>query len=380
MKILIVPMSAMAETAGPISRCRLMAEKLKRADVEVATCIAKDINYIKIEGTKNYDLDIPTPLSLPRFIADKTFPAAQKLGITAHKTVNSFDEVLRLTGNLNYRYLRKSFEQISAAIDTFDPDIVYSEFNISAIIAAKYKGVRLYTTVSYPTQHGYAHDTKPAIGLNRLLAELSMDRMESALQLFEMADKRFCPSIKELEPFYGNDIIFCGALKEVDVKNRVRDKILVYMGNGTISATKVAKVIKKAFAGTEYEVFLASSYLDEENIGNLHIAHRWDFDALLDETVLYINHGGQNSVVDGLLHGVPQIVIPGKVFERRFNARKIEENMAGICLSSDEFAPEKLSITAEEIIKNAKMRENAQNLGLKLKECGGVEKIVKEML
>ncbi len=61
-----------------------------------------------------------------------------------------------------------------------------------------------------------------------------------------LADKRFCPSIKELEPFCGNDIIFCGALKEVDVKNRVRDKIHVYMGNGTISATKVAKVIKKS--------------------------------------------------------------------------------------------------------------------------------------
>ena len=380
MKILIVPMSAMAETAGPISRCRLMAEKLKRTNVEVATCIAKDINYIKIEGIRNYDLCIPTPLSLPLFIADKAIPTVQKLGITAHKTVRSFDEVLCLTGNLNYRYLRKSFEQISAAIDTFDPDIVYSEFNISAIIAAKYKGVRLYTTVSYPTQHGYAHNTKLAIGLNRLLTELSMDRMESALQLFDMADKRFCPSVKELEPFEGNNIIFCGSLKEVEVKNRVRDKILVYMGNGNISATKAAKVIKKAFAGTEYEVFLASSYLDEENIGNLHIAHRWDFDALLDEAVLYINHGGQNSMVDGLLHGVPQIVIPGKVFERRFNAEKVRENRAGICLLTNEFTSENVSITAEEVIKNAKMRENAQNLGLKLKECGGVEKIVKEML
>ena len=33
MKVLIVPMSAMAETSGPISRCSLIAERLKKVDV-----------------------------------------------------------------------------------------------------------------------------------------------------------------------------------------------------------------------------------------------------------------------------------------------------------------------------------------------------------
>ena len=379
MKVLLVPMSAMAETAGPMSRCRLIAERLKSLDTEVATCIARDVNYREIEDVKNYCLDPPMPLGLPGFIASRIFPIAQKLGVTSHKKVNSFDEVLWLTGNLDYKYLKRSVDQILNAIDTFKPDAVYSEFNISAIIAAKKRGIRLCTTVSYPTQHDHAHNEKLSKGLNRLLAELSMDRVESALKLFDFADKRFCFSIKELEPFSDPGVVFCGSLKKVKEASGLRNKIIVYMGNGTISAKRMLKVIKGAFRGMDHEVFLASSYLKEETVGNIHIAPRWDFNTLLDESVLFINHGGQNSMVDGLLHGVPQIVAPGKIFERRYNAEKLIENNAGRWIESNDFAPDKLLNVAREVIGSEEMRENARILGNKLMSAGGIDRIVENM-
>ena len=81
MKVLISSMSAMAETAGPSGRAGLLAEHLKDAGIEVATCIAEDVNYKPIEDVKNYYLEVPMPLGLPKAIATKTFPIAQKLGI-----------------------------------------------------------------------------------------------------------------------------------------------------------------------------------------------------------------------------------------------------------------------------------------------------------
>ena len=135
------------------------------------------------------------PLGLPKPIASRTFPIAQKLGLTSKKTVKSFDEVLHITGNLDYKYLKKSVESVRRAIKEYKPDIVYSEFNISAIIAARLEGIRLFTTVSYPTQHEYAHNEKLTVGLNRLLKEQGLDQLDSALQLFDWADKKFCPSI-----------------------------------------------------------------------------------------------------------------------------------------------------------------------------------------
>ena len=379
MKVLLIPMSAMAETAGSMSRCRLIAERLKSSDTEVATCIARDVNYREIEDVKNYSLDPSMPLGLPGFIASRTFPIAQKLGVTSHKRVNSFDEVLWLTGNIDYKYLKRSVKQIIDAIDTFKPEVVYSEFNISAIIAAKKRGIRLWTTVSYPTQHDHAHNEKLSKGLNRLLAELSMDRVESSLKLFDLADKRFCFSIKELEPFNDLGVVFCGSLKKVEEVNGPRNKILVYMGNGTVSANRMFKVIKEAFRGTDQEVFLASSYLKEETVGNIHVAPRWDFDTLLDEAVLFINHGGQNSIVDGLLHGVPQVVVPGKVFERRYNAEKLTENNAGRWIESDEFTPDKILNIAGEVIGTEEMRKNARILGNKLMSAGGVDRIIETL-
>jgi UDP:flavonoid glycosyltransferase YjiC (YdhE family) len=64
--------------------------------------------------------------------------------------------------------------------------------------------------------------------------------------------------------------------------------------------------MSETVSDTEYDVYIVSVYLDECNEGNIHISKRWDFDELLNEAALFINHGGQNSIVQGLQYGVPQ--------------------------------------------------------------------------
>lgn len=376
MKVLIVPMSAMAETHGTVSRCRLITEGLMKAGIDVATCMAKDVNFRVIIGVKNYDLDVPMPLGLPSFIASKTFPVAQKLGITSRKAVRSFDDVLFITGNLDQGYLKRSVEQIIRAIEDFSPDLVYSEFNISAIIAAHLMGVRLFTTVSFPTQYQYAHNSGVSKGLNKLLKELSLEQTDSALKLFDHAECSFCPSIYELEPIDKPNVHFIGSLKKPDVINKERNKILVYMGNGTISPNRMLETVKGAFKDTGYEVYIASAALKEHTDGNLHIAPRWDFDSLLDESLLFLNHGGQNSVADGLIHGVPEICVPGRVFERIYNADSLVRNKAGISLRPEEFDAENLRKAFNTMTGSPKYADNAAALGKKLLSVGGIENIV----
>ncbi|MCR5733467.1 MAG: hypothetical protein K6G22_02570 [Lachnospiraceae bacterium] len=375
-------MAAMAETSGPSGRCRLLAEGFRDAGIETAVCMAKDVNYRPIKDIYNYPLETPMPFGLPEIIASRTFPAAQKLGITSKKTVNSFDEVLWFTGNLDHRYLKNSIDSVRRAIRDFKADAVYSEFNISAIIASRIENIPLYTTVSYPTQHEYAHRSELAKGINMILAEFGIQEIESALKLFDWADKSFCPSIRKLEPIEKDNVYYCGALKSVSVKesSSTRNKILVYMGSGTISPKKMQDVIRNAFSGSKYQVYIASASLKEANVDNTHIARRWDFEAMLDEAVLFINHGGQNSVIDGLLHTVPQIMIPGKVFERKYNAKSIADNGAGVAVPVKSFNPTFIRDVSERIIQSKEMSANAAALGAELSGVGGISAIIREMM
>ena len=387
MKVLISSMAAMAETAGPSTRARLLAEHLKGAGIEVATCIAEDVNYKPIEGIKNYYLEVPMPLGLPKAIAAKTFPIAQKLGIIERKNVGSFEDVLHFTGNIDYNYLAKSVEDIRKAIADFNPDIVYSEFNISAIIAAKLENKPLYATISYPTQTEYSSTSKYAKGLKKFLKENNLSDVSSSLDLFKWADKSFVPSIYELEPIDNDNVTFCGTWKDVkeihpnndnvnENNGNSKNTILVYMGNGTISPKKMLNEIKDAFIGTEYEIYIASLALEKQDYENIHADKRWDFSKLINDAVLFINHGGQNSMIDGLIYGVPQLICPGRVFERIYNGKSVENLGAAKVLALDEFKGEIIKAESEKLINDNGFRENSKLIGDKLKSCGGIDCII----
>ena len=379
-RVLIVPMLAMAETAGSFSRVRLLANALLKAGHEVAVCCAKDINYNVIEGTKEYPLSVPVPLGLPAKIGKYMFPLAQKLGITSVKRVNSYEEVLFLTGNTDYSYLVKSVDEIRYAIKEYRPDIVYSEFNISAIIAAKFEGKQCFISASVPTQAEFCRQSERyTSGMNRLLAEHGLNKLSSCMDVFEWADKRFVPSCYELEPIEAANVVYCGALKKIDrIKDDKRDKILVYMGNGTVSVKKMLREVTKAFRESRYEIYIAGRGLKENTQGNIHTSSYMDFSGLLPQSVLYINHGGQNSITDGLIYGVPLLICPGKVFERKYNAASIVNTGAGLQLSYEEFTADRINECAETIIGDDGFAKHAMTLGRRLLQLGGVDNIVRE--
>lgn len=378
MRVLVVPMSAMAETAGSFSRAITLTNALNAANIDTAVCVAKDINYKPIDNVKSYFLSTPMPLGLPEIIAKHSFSTAQKLGIASRKSINSFDDVLYLTGNTDYKYLKKSVSDIKKAIQDFNPDVIYSEFNISAIIAGKIEKKEIFITASIPTQYEYAHTLRYAVGLNKLLKEYGISSVKSCLELFSWADKKFVPSCYELEPFQDKNVVFCGTWKHISsVTSKNKNKILVYMGNGTISQKSMVKEMSAAFKDSSYSVYIAGKGLKKQCLDNIQIAPYFDFQALFPETLLFINHGGQNSVIDGLIYGVPQLICAGKVFERQYNAQSIVKVGAGLKISHKEFAGIHIRDAADKIISVKEYRENALKTGRILLSLGGTKNIVK---
>lgn len=334
MNVLVVPMFALSRMGGPWSRAQAIAAALEQAGHHVVLGIADDGNCVNPCVADTCQLPVPSPLGLPMAIASRTFPTAEKLGISGRKPVRSFEEVLWLTGALAYRYERESVSVLCDVIEQQDIDAVYSEYSLPAIIAARALGLPVFGSYSYTTQASYASDPVKADGVRKLVQELCLPAVESSLELFDWLDRRFVPSCWELEPFESADVEFVGFLRDVpEVRDGERDRVVVYLGAGSVPQREIERVVVDAFVGFDGEVYVAGCKA-ERCEGNVRFASRLDFSELLPRARCFVHHGGQNSTMDALAYGAPQVIVPGRVFERLYNAESIERVGAGMKLGT----------------------------------------------
>jgi UDP:flavonoid glycosyltransferase YjiC (YdhE family) len=255
MRVLIAPMSAMAETAGPFSRAITLSHKLMERNHEIALCSAEDVNYRSIENVNNYYAPIPSPFGMPMIIGKRMAKIAQLLGIQEKKRVNSFEQVLHFVGAINKKHFYKDVYHIRKAIQDFKPDVVYAEFRISAIVASKLENIKVVTGYSYPVQKIFASNPEYSTGVKEFLQENKLPSIQSVLDIFNWADLKFVPSSYELEPIDGENIVFTGPFFIPNIKfvETPKNKIIVYMGFGTINPTIVINNLTKAFGQTNFQ-------------------------------------------------------------------------------------------------------------------------------
>ena len=376
MKVLIVPMLAIAQTEGPTSRAKSLAKAFVKEGIQVALCSGDDKSISSLAEVAVYPIAKPVPLGLPPWIGLRTYPLADRLGIIGKKTVHSFEEVLYLTGAGNYHYLASSIAQLRKVIQSFQPDVLYSEFNLSAMIAAKAEGLAVVASYSYPTQPDFAASPKFAGGVNRILQELGQAPVKSSLELFQRADFKVVPSSFALEPICDENCRFVGPFGALPERADPfhRDCFLVYLGTGTLVERKIKKVISEVFRELPYEVYVAGMS-KEQDFGRLHFGRWFDFRQLLPRAAAFLHHGGQNSMMDSFLYGVPQMIYPGKVFERNYNAQSVQKSGAGILLGSSEFQAECIKNAFDRLLESSDFRENALRTGEELRTMGDATRV-----
>ena len=374
MNILVVPMFALSRMGGPWSRAQAIAAAFERAGHGVVLGVADDGNCLNPCVAQTRPLPVPAPLGLPMAISSRTFPVAEKLGIAGRKPVRSFEEVLWLTGALDYGYLRESVGAVCDAIADSRIDAVYAEYSLPAIIAARAVGVPVFGSFSYTTQVSYASNPEKASGVRRLLQGLGLPVVESSLELFGWLERRFVPSCRELEPLEDGDVEFVGFLREPpEQMAETRNCIVVYLGAGSVSQRKLEHGVMRALSGFDGSVYVAGCK-GERREGNVHFAPRFDFSQLLPRACCFVHHGGQNSAMDALAYAVPQVVVPGRVFERIYNAQSIERVGAGVRLGS--FDPVALGRACNRVAGDPGYAEAARAIRQTLAAGGGVMRIV----
>ena len=372
-------MVARSRMGGPWSRAQRVARAFQDAGHEAVLAWGDDGNCAN-PIAPTLEIPVPSPLGLPEAIARHTFPLASRLGLMGRKPVHSFEEVLWLTGALDERYTRAAVDALRAHMRTTRPNVVYSEFSLAAVIAARAEGIPCVGSASQPTTASYASNPRKSAGIRRLLREMGMPAPASSLTIFEGMRRRYIPSCPTLEPRAGERAVYCGFLDEppaLPAKNR--DCALVYLGAGSVTAGVAVRAGRELAEALGCDVYVAGAPEAVQVSGGHTVtcAPRFDFAELLPRARVFVHHGGQNSMMDALSHEVPQLIVPGRVFERQFNAEAVENARCG--LTARKPKPALIARAARALLDEPALTSGVRGLREELSSLGGAARIVREV-
>lgn len=372
-------MVARSRMGGPWSRAQRVARAFRDGGHEVTLAWGDDGNCVDPCGP-TLEIPVPSPLGLPEAIARHTFPLASRLGLMGRKPVHSFEEVLWLTGALDARYTRAAVEVLRAHMRAERPDVVYSEFNLAAIIAARAEGIPCVGSGSQPTTASYASYPRKSAGIRRLLREVGMPAPASSLTILEGMARRFIPSGPTLEPRAGERAVYCGFLDEPPALTATpRDCALVYLGAGSVPEGVAVRTGRELAKALGCDVYVAGMSEAVHAVGDHEVtcAPRFDVAELLPRARVFVHHGGQNSVMDALSYEVPQVIVPGRVFERQFNAEAVENARCGLTVRASQ--PALIVRAARALIDEPGLTSGIRGLRAELCALGGGARIVREV-
>lgn len=374
-------MLARSQMGGPWSRAQQIARAFLSGGHEVMLAWGDDGNCVD-PVAPTFEIPVPSPLGLPEAIARHTFPLASHLGLTGRKPIHSFEEVLWLTGALDYRYSCAVVEALREFMRTWRTDIVYSEFNLAAVIAARAEGISCVGSGSQPTTVAYASNPRKSAGIRCLLREMGLPAPASSLTILEGMKRRFIPSCPSLEPEAGERATYCGFLGDVpklDARSTDRDCAVVYLGSGSVPAGVAVRVGRQLSSALGCDVHVAGVPEAVYAVGSREVlcAPRLDFAELLPCARVMVHHGGQNSMMDALAYEVPQVVVPGRVFERQFNAEAVERTRCGLSVRAPK--PGLIAEAALRLVNEVALSAGLPKLRDELSALGGTERIVSEV-
>ena len=372
-------MVARSRMGGPWSRAQRVARTFQDGGHEVTLAWGDDGNCAD-PIAPTLEIPVPSPLGLPEAIARHTFSLASRLGLMGRKPVRSFEEVLWLTGALDERYTRAAVDTLRAHMRASRPDVVYSEFSLAAVIAARAEGIPCVGSGSQPTTAAYASHPRKSAGIRRLLRDMGMPAPASSLTVLEGMRRRFIPSCPTLEPRVGERAVYCGFLDEPPaLTGRPRDCALVYLGAGSVPAgvaVRAGRELAEAL-GCDVSVAGVPEAVHTSRGHTVRCAPRFDVSELLPRTQVFVHHGGQNSMMDALSHEVPQVIVPGRIFERQFNAEAVEHARCGLTVRASQ--PALIARAARRLVDEPALTSGLRGLREELSSLGGTKRIVREV-
>jgi len=382
MKLLIPVFSPATGTWGGLTRVVALAQAAQVAGHQIAFCAAGGLaTSLRRQGYQVYATPAPTFLGLSPALSRVIERRSQRttLPVPPGRDFGSIWLVLVISGMARAGYLRRLVEVEIHAVRDFGAEALFTDLDLATFLVAQIAGLPVAAAYQSPMAQGVG--SLPWKLLNRSIGSVQRQyRLQAQcvdLLCHGPEVLKLIPSIPELESIDPQrpDVCYVGPLLGEIQPGTFQPEagkryVFVYMGTGSLSLDTLRAVLPQVFeeAGPYRCLVGAQSIQTTERIGGVEFQPYLPAAAVLPHCDWTICHGGQNTIIQSLLNGVPLLVFPGPIFERRYNARQVQAAGAGHMGELPDFTAEQLRRL---VASHDACQRGARTLGAGIRASGG---------
>jgi UDP:flavonoid glycosyltransferase YjiC (YdhE family) len=310
------------------------------------------------------------------------------------QTIASTVDFVEWTGMADAQFTKAAVIAELEAMRDFKPDVVFAEARPSASISTQAAAIPSVMIASWPCNPKHPANRSGSERrlkvFNHELQRYGLAEIENIIDLFyTKADVKLAPTLPELEPeMCGVDgVQFVGYILDLNSTGSHfpgwyghwvdLPQIFIYLSVGALFPELYIKTIIETFENLPFRVICGCGYhyglkTLPRNMPNIRFERYIPAAAIMKDTSLVIFHGGQDTMLTALLYGLPGIAIPGRHFERDYNATQLEKAGAAKKLPVYAFRPNRLKKVVYEVL-NGTYAAMSRELSRKLRNYGGTE-------
>lgn len=391
MRLLIPLFSPATGTWGGLTRVVAIAQAAREAGHSIAFCASGYLEKtLRERGYPVYSTPSTTMLGLPetlsRILAKRSQNAS--LPVRPGRSFGNIWFVQLISGMARADYLRQVVEAELAAVHAFKADGLFTDLDLGAYLVAAISGI--------PTASAYQHVMSEGKGsffwkmvhrsTTRVLTSYARPDIPPEELAFGSRVLKIIPSIPELDGSDPNrsDVCYVGHLlgeikteEPTDFQPEAGKRYLfVYVGTGSVTQHTLRTVLPNLLAkGEPLKAIVAGPNISTPAcLGKVEFRPYISAAAFLPYCDWTVCHGGQNTIIQSLIHAVPLLVFPGPIFERRFNAEKVKVAGAGEMGELPDFNVDWLQAI---LARRNEYAIHAGALGKKIESLGGAAHAVR---
>lgn len=290
-----------------------------------------------------------------------------------------YEELLYLTGNLDFHFLEQDLDFLLHAMREFQPDYVIEIERPAAIIASQSLSV---PTVSVVQANAYLkRDVNPAClnDINRLLTLQKQVQILRLKDLYNRTQLRVAFGPYSFQRFAKEENVnVFGSLSPQQKPYKPSKKITLLFSDTRLPKRELKQLIFESFLGSSYTVNLYMPICSVSTKNNIHVLKELRT-ALIQDSEIIIHDGNDYIIEECFRLGIPQEIVTDGDYRHEYNGLWVTKLGAGKSIRDYETNVAYLYETFRALVTDPKYRKKAGHYARQINQLGDINDFVKSL-